>query len=94
MGSTTVAHPEISRTDKVRMKSLVEETRITAVNVASGSGYTTSVQDLSLEDDSDTETETDVDMTDADECDPNSDNVIASLGRIYKQTLEILGDSL
>lgn len=93
-GSTNIAHSEISRTDKVRMKSLVEETRITAVNVASGSGYTASVQDLSLEDDSDTETDTDVDMADAYERDPNSDDMIASLGRIYKQTLEILGDSL
>ena len=83
-------------TDRVRMKSLVEDTRITAVNVASGSGYSASVQDLSLDDDSsDTDTDTDVDMMDdAHDFDPNNDRLAVSLGRIYKQTLEILGDAL
>ena len=85
-------------TDRVRMKSLVEDTRITAVNVASGSDYSASVQDLSLDDDddsSDTDTDADVDMTDdAHDPDPNNDRLAVSLGRIYKQTLEVLGDAL
>ena len=73
------------------MKSLVEETRITAVNCASSSGFYAGTQDLS----SDEENSIDVDMTsDGDDAPPSTETVAVSLGRIYKKTLEILGDSL
>ncbi|EXJ93779.1 hypothetical protein A1O1_02172 [Capronia coronata CBS 617.96] len=84
----------VSTTEKVRIKSLVEETRVAAVRAASASGHEASIQDVS---------ETDTDEADGGESDyveRNSDDpgssmsVSLELARIYKRTLEILGDSL
>ena len=83
-------------TEKVRIKSLIEETRVAIVNVASSSGALTGVQDLSDidtedEDESDTPIEGD-DDTVSDH--PRALSIPLSLSRVYKRTLEILGDSL
>jgi hypothetical protein len=71
---------------------LIEETRVAAVNCASTAGYTTSVQDLSLSDD------TDDDEDDERSAQPYASNgndaVGIALSKIYKRTLEILGDTL
>ncbi|KIW94255.1 uncharacterized protein Z519_05571 [Cladophialophora bantiana CBS 173.52] len=92
-GPSSVAIPyHVSMTDKVRIKSLIEETRVAAVNAASGSGHDARIHDLS-------ETETEDDEKDTEEDDEGEDlpqNMSISLGlsRIFKRTLEILGDSL
>lgn len=80
-------------TEKVRIKSLVEETRIAAVNVASASGLASSVQDLS---ETDTEDHEEDGSEEADEQQEDESNMSISLGlsKVYKKTLEILGDSL
>lgn len=87
-----IAHP-VSVTEKVRIKSLVEETRIAAVNVASASGLASSVQDLS---ETDTEDHEEDGSEEADEQQEDESNMSISLGlsKVYKKTLEILGDSL
>jgi ribosomal protein L12E/L44/L45/RPP1/RPP2 len=87
-----VAH-HVSVTEKVRIKSLVEETRIAAVNVASASSLASSVQDLS---ETDTEDHEDDGSEEADEEQQDESNMSISLAlsRVYKRTLEILGDSL
>ncbi len=91
--SASASPYHVSMTDKVRIKSLVEETRITAVNAAFGSGHASSIQDLSEIDTEDDEDDTDEDG--GNNIDP-SDSMALSLGvsKIYKRTLEILGDSL
>lgn len=76
-------------TDKVRIKSLIEETRVLAVNCASSAGYTGSVQDLSSEEDSDSG-----DDEFGESLQHTNASVNMSLSKIYKGTLEILGDSL
>ena len=81
----------LSTTDKVRIKSLVEDTRVTAVNCGSSAGYSASGQDLSSDDDSDSEDEQDQ-MDDG--IVPGDEAISIALSRIYKSTLEILGDSL
>jgi hypothetical protein len=91
-GDTSSTRPLVSVTEKVRIKSLIEETRIAAVNAASSSGHAATVQDI-------TETDTDNDdneMVGADEDDEDEQSMSVSLAlsRIYKRTLEILGDSL
>lgn len=81
-------------TEKVRIKSLIEETRITAVNTASGSGYTESVQDIS---ETETEDEDEEDPDEPEEGDydqEDSMSISLRLSKVYKRTLEILGDSL
>lgn len=85
-------HAQLSTTDKVRIKSLIEETRVTAVNCASDSGYTASVQDLSLSDDTDSD-DVDEQMTEQ-EASHENDSVSIALSKVYKRTLEILGDTL
>ncbi|KIW13308.1 hypothetical protein PV08_08496 [Exophiala spinifera] len=84
----------VSMTEKVRIKSLVEETRITAVNVTSSSGLSTKVVDVS-ELETEEEEEEDTDDTNLEQG-PQSNNISRSLAlsKIYKRTLEILGDSL
>ncbi|OAP65001.1 hypothetical protein AYL99_00973 [Fonsecaea erecta] len=85
----TTAPYHVSMTEKVRIKSLIEETRVAAVNAASGSGHDARVHDLS-------ETETEDDDKDPEEDDDQPQNMSISLGlsRIYRRTMEILGDSL
>jgi hypothetical protein len=94
--STRPSHSQLdahlSTTDRVRIKSLVEETRVVAVNCASAAGYTASVQDLSLSDDTD-EDDDEEQLTEHDAS--NGDDAIGiALSKIYKRTLEILGDAL
>ena len=82
-------------TEKVRIKSLIEETRVAAVNAASASGALSSFQDVSdmetYDEDSDTSLEPDDDQ---DTQDSGTLSIPLSLSRVYKKTLEILGDSL
>ncbi|KAK5207583.1 hypothetical protein LTR41_006627 [Exophiala xenobiotica] len=89
----THAH-RVSMTEKVRIKSLIEATRIMAVNVASSAGHSARISDLS-ELDTENEDEEDTDGTIEDHRDGTS-GISTSLGlsKIYKRTLEILGDSL
>ncbi|RVX66296.1 hypothetical protein B0A52_09727 [Exophiala mesophila] len=85
----------LSMTEKVRIKSLIEETRVAAVNAASASGALSSFQDVSdmetYDEDSDTSLEPDDDQ---DTQDSGTLSIPLSLSRVYKKTLEILGDSL
>lgn len=77
----------VTTTDKVRIKSLAEETRVVAVDVATESG-----QSLSLdEDDSDDDEH---DEEEEEEDDEMPDQVSISLSKIYKRTIDLLGDSL
>jgi len=80
-------------TEKVRIKSLVEETRIAAVNVASASGHASSIYELS---EADTEDDDEEGSDDENEEPDDESNMSISLGlsKIYKRTIEILGDSL
>lgn len=68
----------VSMTEKVRMRSLVEETRVNAVNTASASGRETRVDDLS--DDDDDEMELDHEEEDEDEIDDR--DRVGSHGRL------------
>jgi hypothetical protein len=77
-----------SRTDKVRIKSLVEETRVAAVNCAVKSGIS-----ADFDDSSDDEALSEPSSFQAAQNYSNS-SVSAGLGRIFKGTIEILGDSL
>ncbi|KIY01911.1 uncharacterized protein Z520_02049 [Fonsecaea multimorphosa CBS 102226] len=80
----------VSMTEKVRIKSLIEETRVAAVNAASGSGHDARI----IHDVSETETEDDDKDTEEDDDQPQNMSISLGLSRIYKRTLEILGDSL
>lgn len=79
----------VSMTEKVRIRSLVEETRVNAVNTASASGRETRVDDLSDDDD-----EMELDHQEEDEDEIDDDKTALALSKIYKSTLEILGDRL
>lgn len=83
----------VSTTDKVRIKSLVEETRVAAVNAASASGHVASIEDSS---EIDTEDDDDDGTTVQNDEEEQSDTLAVplKLSRVYKRTLEILGDSL
>ena len=86
--------PKVSQTEKVRIKSLIEDTRVSVVNAATGSGYTEEMQavDLSSEDDSDMHT--DENESSSSVAIANTDAEGANLGRVYEKTLAILGDDL
>lgn len=81
----------INTTEKVRIRSLAQETRFEMVDVASKSGY--SVRQDDLEDDED---ETEADTTDATDNEerPGDPPIGLSLGKVYEKTLEILGGDL
>ena len=86
-GSVTSNHPP-TKTDRVRIRSLTEEIRVTAVNTATKSGIS-----ADLDDSSDEETDGQLSTFDANQ--PYNETAIgAGLGRIFKGTIEILGDSL
>ena len=78
---------QVSMTDKVRIKSLAEETRVVAVEVAS---------DNAVElDESESEEDAYASIAvDAQEHEQETDYVSMSLSKIYRRTIEILGDSL
>lgn len=83
------SHPQVSVTEKVRIKSLIEHTRVEAVNAAASSGHDARLQDIT-----DTETEDDYDEDEAQFDDEESLSIPLAISRIYKRTLEILGDAL
>ncbi|KAL2414218.1 hypothetical protein ABEF95_005404 [Exophiala dermatitidis] len=87
------SHP-VSMTEKVRIKSLVEETRVAAVRAASASGHQASIHDISEVDTTDEEDEDPEDNDEDDGDDLDSDSISLSIAKVYKRTLEILGDSL
>ena len=77
----------VSKTEEVRIKSLIEDTRVVAVETATNSGHRAQMQDILSSD------ETGPDDSPADgttEC----DDISIGISKIYKQTMEILGDSL
>jgi hypothetical protein len=79
---STLLQGQVSMTNKVRIKSLIEETRIAAVNASGQTG---------VQGDSDSEEEED---DDDDDDDHQATSTSLALSRIYKKTLEILGDDL
>ena len=84
---------EVSTTDKVRIKSLVSATRVTAFEVAESSGYSPYVDDTADEDDADEDDEPQ-ESPEEGKLDCSHDQVSISLSRMYQRTLEILGDNL
>ena len=90
---STGAQTSLSMTDKVRIKSLIEETRVTAVNCAFSAGYSASVQDLSLDDD-DTDSEDEDDESQMDAPGSKNEMIAMQLSKVYRKTLEIVGDTL
>ncbi|EHY54352.1 hypothetical protein HRR83_008065 [Exophiala dermatitidis] len=83
----------VSTTEKVRIKSLVEETRVAAVRAASASGHQANIHDISEVDTTD-EDEDQEDNDGDDGGDLDSDSISLGIAKVYKRTLEILGDSL
>lgn len=83
----------MSPTDKVRIKSLISVTRVSAVETAEKSGYSHSVIDASDEEDTDEENEP---ATGEEEENGGigHDMVSRGLSKIFQQTLELLGDDL
>ena len=81
----------VSRTEKVRIKSLAEDTRVVVVNAASRTGPAAGTHEFSSDDDSEYDTE-DIDLDD--DIGANHSGGSLSLGRVYQKTLEILGDEL
>ena len=79
----------VSKTEKVRIKSLAEETRVAVVNATSDNSYAAATQEFSSDEDSE-----DDDRALEDDVEPYHDEISLSLGRVYKKTLEILGDDL
>ncbi|KEF55391.1 uncharacterized protein A1O9_08141 [Exophiala aquamarina CBS 119918] len=84
----------VSTTDKVRIKSLVEETRVAAMNAASASGHVASVEDSSEIDTEDDRFDDDAPVQSDEEERSDAWVIPLKLSRVYKRTLEILGDSL
>jgi hypothetical protein len=80
-------HPP-TKTDRVRIKSLAEEIRVVAVNTATASGISADIDDSS-DDEFEGQSFTNNDVQVQQELDIGS-----GLGRIFKGTIEILGDSL
>lgn len=78
----------ITMTDKVRIRSLAQETRVEMTEVASKSGM--SVDEDASSDDEDFD---DDDTSDGDR-NLNNQSIAMSLGRVYEKTLEILGADL
>jgi hypothetical protein len=78
---------QVSTTDKVRIKSLAEETRVVAVEVASDNAV--ELDESESEEDAYATT-----AVDAQEHEQETDHVSMSLSKIYRRTIEILGDSL
>lgn len=73
----------VTITDRVRIKSLVEETRVIAIDTATESGRRELVD---YDDDSEDDEEAEEDNF--------PDQVSVSLSKIYRRTVELLGDSL
>lgn len=80
-------HPP-TKTDRVRIKSLTEEIRVVAVNTATASGISADIDDSS-----DEEFEGQTFSNNGVQVQLQFD-IGTELGRIFKGTIEILGDSL
>ena len=89
--NTEVSGYRLSPTEKVRIKSLIQETRVVAVDLAASAGLNANAQDLyDTDDTTDEDTDADVEMTNVD----STEAIMAGLSRIYRQTMDILGDTL
>ena len=88
--SPAVSH-FVSPTEKVRIRSLAQETRYEMIDVASKSGHHVKQEDVDFEED-----ETDADETDASDNEGGTSNqsIALSLGKVYEKTLELLGSDL
>lgn len=86
-GTSSALHPP-SKTDKVRIKSLTEDIRVTAVNTATKSGIA-----ADLDDSSDDEFDGQLPSFNGQQNEAET-TIEAGFGRIFKGTIEILGDSL
>ncbi|KAK5938429.1 hypothetical protein PMZ80_009399 [Knufia obscura] len=84
-----VAHV-ISATEKVRIRSLAQETRYEMIEVAGKSGLNVRQEDMETDED---ETDMETDVTDTEDGASNQ-SIALSLGRVYERTLEILGGDL
>jgi hypothetical protein len=87
-------HPGVNMTEKVRIRSLIMETRVAAVNAATSSGYAARVEDVT-----DTETEEEDYTTDTSAMEDQAESsqnmsISIALSKVYSRTLDILGDSL
>lgn len=89
----------INNTDKVRIRSLAQETRVEMINIASSSGHSMNVR--STRNGNDHHTIDDNEFDDSDEDDETEygedaavPSIAASLGKVYEKTLEILGGEL
>jgi Subunit 11 of the general transcription factor TFIIH len=80
----------VSKTEEVRIKSLIEDTRVVAVQTATNSGHIAQIQDIL----SNEETEPDDSPADGTTDLQEYDDISIGISKIYKQTMEILGDSL
>lgn len=83
--STPAALNAPSKTDRVRIKSLAEETRVAAVNTATSSGV-----DVDTSSDDEFEFEFSKENTQTQE----ETSIGTGLGAIFRGTIEILGDTL
>ena len=92
--TTTPGVRQPTKTERVRIKSIVEGTRVAAVNSATESGLSASILEQ-VSDDEDDQTETEGESASTVEGHSRDDSTVgADLGRIYRSTLEILGDNL
>lgn len=83
---------KVSATDKVRIKSLASATRVAAIDTASKSGFLPQLVDSMDEDETDQE---DGSTTGAEnEIELSHDQVAIGLSRLYRQTMDLLGDDL
>jgi Subunit 11 of the general transcription factor TFIIH len=91
-GPSSTGSDSLSTTDKVRIKSLIEGTRVAAVNCASSAGHSASIQDLTSDDDSDSDGGEG--LLPEHGSPMNEEALGMALAKVYKRSLEILGDSL
>lgn len=83
----------ISTTDKVRIRSLAQETRLEMINIAAKTGFSVNSDDQSDEDEDDEETDADDDLTDKGN-ETSTHSISLSLGQVYEKTMQILGADL
>lgn len=89
---TALTAPLVNMTERVRIRSLAQETKYEIIGVASKSGQSTEVEDVFSEDeDNDSEADTDALNEEGGSYDRS---VTMSLGQVYEKTLDILGSDL
>lgn len=83
----------INPTDKVRIRSLVEESKLNIINVASRGGH--KVLEREESEDEEDETTTDLESSTDDASHFTSPNAVAAeLGKVYERTIQILGGDI